>query len=158
MDRYDQLYEMMSRSEDIGKMRIFGRAERWAFELMCRTNSAAAREWLERLEPVAWHNYLSEAEANYIVDNLVDRDGHSGKTWSKNDIEQLAESSGVAMQDEPFYNCWALWATVNMLASDHLASVREFAGDDAPKLLLRMAVEKLHDPDRPEFIRAYFGL
>ena len=158
LERYDELFEMMSESGDIEKMKTFGKAERWAFELMSRSNPSVAREWLDRIESVAWNNYLSESEAAYIVTNLIDRNGRTGQVWSVREVEQVADTAGIPMELPPCYNRFALWTTMNMLATDHLGTATAFVGDDAPKLLLQMSVDKLKDPDRPDFVRPYFGL
>ena len=46
-----------------------------------------------------------------------------------------------------------------MIYSDHAKSLSEVVSEaDMPKVVYKMAVEKLKDPDRTRFVRPYFGL
>jgi hypothetical protein len=95
------------------------------------------------------------------VDRLVfvNQDGTRGVHWNYEAFKAAVESLGAKMTDEPFFNCWALWVTANMLYSDHHKSTMEFVPKDQdPRFFYTMAVEKLKDIDHPKFIRHYFGL
>ncbi|MBQ2007097.1 MAG: hypothetical protein II236_00260, partial [Alistipes sp.] len=119
MQRYEELYAKMATSTDIVKMQVFGEAEKWAFGKMSERDPALAQVWLDKLEPVMWNNYLSKAEAEAIVSKFINADGTMGAHWSYDTMRSAVESLGAMMSEEPFYNCWALWATMNMLYSDH---------------------------------------
>ena len=71
------------------------------------------------------------------------------------------------MYEKPYYNCYALWVTANMIYSDHANSVAEDMGYPNPEAvpnekmalsMYRKAVEQLKDVDRPKFVREYFDL
>lgn len=159
MQRYEELYAMMATSTDIVKMQVFGEAEKWAFGKMSERDPALAQVWLDKLEPVMWKNYLSKAEAEAIVSKFVNADGTMGAHWSYDTMRSAVESLGAMMSEEPFFNCWALWATMNMLYSDHAKSVNDFvAKDEQVKFYYAQAIEKLKDADRPHFIREYFEI
>ena len=163
--QYHDLYEKMATSKDPEMMNIFGENDKWAFAEMTNIAPKVAQEWLNKNEAVRWKNYLSKSEAETIVSNLINQDRTKGAKWSFETFNNAVESLGGEMSDEPFYNCYALWATANMLYSDHAQSVAEDLGyktiAEVPneKMALSMykkAVEKLRDADKPRFVRWYF--
>lgn len=159
MQRYEELYAMMATSTDIVKMQVFGEAEKWAFGKMSERDPALAQVWLDKLEPVMWKNYLSKVEAEAIVSKFINADGTIGAHWSYDTMRSAVESLGAVMSEEPFFNCWALWATMNMLYSDHAKSVNDFVPkDEQVKFYYAQAIEKLKDADRPHFVREYFEI
>lgn len=159
IERYNELYETMAYSANPEKMKIFGAAEKWAFAKLAETNPKMAQLWLERLEPVDWNNYLSEEEAVLITSKFLNQDGTTGPLWSYGQVKSAVDGLGVPMEQLPFFNSFALWVTMNMLASDHLKTLKEFVPEaDLPRVVYKLATEKLTDPDRPNFIREYFAL
>lgn len=157
--RYEELYEDMATAKDPKKMIAFGNAERWVFHQMADQHPELAEKWLNKLEAEKWYNYLSKGEAEMVVARLVNQDGSRGAHWSYEAFKAAVESLGGKISSEPFYNCWALWATANMLWSDHKQSASEFVPvNQEPKFFYHMAVESLKDTDRPRFIRKYFDL
>lgn len=159
VEKYDELYEDMASGKDPSKMIAFGEAEKWMFHQMAEKHPEIAERWLTKLESARWHNYLSKSEAEYITSNLINQDNTRGPHWSYDTFKGAVESLSGKMAVEPNYNCWALWATANMLYSDHHRSTSEFVPrEQEPKFFYAMAVEKLKDVDRPKFIREYFDL
>lgn len=157
--RYEELYEDMATAKDPRRMMAFGNAEKWVFHQLAEEHPDLAEKWLNRLEADKWFNYLSKGEAEAIVTKLMSQDGYRGAHWNYDTFKSAVESLGGNLHAEPFYNCWALWATANMLYSDHHKSTSEFVPkDQEPKFFYTMAVEKLKDPDHPRFIRKYFDL
>lgn len=167
LERYEELYEDMASSNNKDKMVAFGDAERWAFKRLYEISPKDAQCWLDKLEAMHWKNYLSKQEADEIAARLVNQNGRMGAHWGYETFKGAVESLGGKMYDKPFYNCYALWITANMIYSDHAQSVAEDMGMTSPesvpneKMALSMykkAVEKLKDVDRPKFIREYFDL
>lgn len=167
MERYLARYEDMAKSGQPEKMKIFGEAEKWAFAKMHEISPKHAEMWLDKLEAMYWHNYLSRGEADEIVAKFINQDGSKGAHWNYDTFKGAVESLGGKMAEEPYYNCYALWVTANMIYSDHAQSVAEDMGHQSPaqvpneKMALSMykkAVEKLKDKDRPRYIRHYFGV
>ena len=159
LSRYKHLYSLMERSEDTDIMNVFGKAEQWAFSRMLELSVDDAKRWLEKLEPTEWNNYLSREEANQIVSNFVNQDGTRGAHWPYETVKQVVEKNGWDLSDEPYFNCYALWVTMNMIYSDHSISLSEYIGEDElVKFIYKMSVEKLRDRDRERFIREYFAL
>lgn len=156
---YDELYEDMATSKDPKKMMIFGEAEKWMFHAVAEKHPELAEKWLSKLEAGKWHNYLSKSEAESIVNKLQNQDGTRGAHWDYDTFKGAVESLGAKMSEEPYFNCYALWATANMLWSDHYKSASEFVPKDMmPKFFYSMSVEKLKDSDRPKFVRSYFNV
>lgn len=167
LERYEELYEDMANSGNKDKMIAFGDAERWAFKRLYEISPKDAQCWLDKLEAMHWKNYLSKQEADEIAARLVNQNGRLGAHWGYETFKGAVESLGGKMYDKPYYNCYALWITANMIYSDHAQSVAEDMGMTSPesvpneKMALSMykkAVEKLKDVDRPKFIREYFDL
>lgn len=157
--RYLELYKEMETSGRPEKMMVFGDAEKWAFARMVELSPEFAQCWLDKLEAMHWHNYLSKCEATQIVEHFVNADGTRGAHWDYDTFKDAVESLDGEMKEVPYYNCYALWATANMLYSDHYHSVKEYVPqEDMPKFFYTMAVEKLKDADRPRFVREYFGV
>lgn len=158
-ERYLELYEEMAKSGMPDKMKIFGEAEKWAFGKMLETSPKTAEQWVDKLEAMNWHNYLSKAEADEIVAKFINQDNSRGAHWGYDVFKGAVESLGGKTYEAPFYNCYALWVVANMLYSDHYNSASEYVPkEDMPKYFYSMAVEKLKDKDRPRFVRDYFGL
>lgn len=158
-NRYEELYHKMAHSKDVSKMRAFGSAEHWVFDMLVERHPDIARKWLDKLEATEWNNYLSEAEAVDIVANLKNQDGRTGAHWNFATFANAVQSLGGEMEKPPYYNKYALWATANMLYSDHAKSATKYVAEDKlPAYFYDLAVEKLTDVDRPHFIREYFSL
>lgn len=158
-NRYEELYHKMAHSKDVSKMRAFGSAEHWVFDMLAERHPDIARKWLDKLEATEWNNYLSEAEAVDIVSNLKSQDGRTGAHWNLATFANAVQSLGGEMEKPPYYNKYALWATANMIYSDHAKSATKYVAEDKlPAYFYDLAVEKLTDVDRPHFIREYFSL
>lgn len=100
---------------------------------------------------------LSKTEAEEIASRRVNQDGTKGAHWNIDEFKAVVESLNAQMSNPPFYNGYALWVTANMLYSDHAKSAVAYVpAEDLPKYFYTMAVEQLKDPDRSEFVRAYF--
>lgn len=159
IEKYDELYEDMATAKDPMKMMAFGDAEKWMFHSLAQKHPDIAEMWLTRLEASKWNNYISKTEAMEVAGSLVNQDGTHGPHWDYETFKTAVESMGGKMNDEPYYNCWALWLTANMRYSDNYRSAAEFVPKDMmPKFFYKVAVENLKDVDRPKFIREYFDL
>lgn len=160
--RYDELYQKMAMSKDPSKMMIFGEAEKWVFHSIVEKHPKLAEEWLQKLESSKWNNYLTEDEAEEIVESLMEKSGEEyvqRYEWNYPTLKSAVESLGGKMSEEPYYNCWALWATMNMLYSDHKETVDAFIQPpQRVRFYYRLALDKLKDFDKPKFVRAYFDL
>lgn len=157
--RFDRLVEQISASKDPEKMKILACADAWGFAQMVAMQPKVAQKWLDKLEAIEWYNYLSKSEAEEIVAGLQNQNGARGGKWTYEAFMQAVEAFGGRIEEAPYYNCYALWATANMLYSDHAKSVSHYVPEDEwPKYFYLTAVEKLKDPDRKRFVRPYFGV
>lgn len=157
----------MATSGNKEKMMAFGEAERCMFKKLAKEHPAMAQMWLDKLEAMHWKNYLSKAEAEEIASHLINQNGRIGAHWNYDTFKGAVESLGGKVAEKPYYNCYALWATANMIYSDHAQSVAEDMGYPNPEAvpnekmalsMYRKAVEQLKDVDRPKFVREYFDL
>ena len=160
--KYDELYEDMASAKDPNKMMAFGDAEKWMFHMLAKQHPELAEEWLDKLEIMKWNNYLSQEEAESIVESLVERHGDEyvqRHEWDYPTFKNAVESLGGKVSEEPYYNCWALWATMNMLYSDHQETVNAFIQvPHRVRFYYKLAVDKLKDFDKPKFVRKYFNV
>lgn len=160
--KYDELYDDMATAKDPKKMMVFGSAEKWMFHSLAEKHPEIAQMWLTKLEAGEWNNYLSEEEAEHIVDNLEEKHGdvtEKRHEWDYEELRAAVEGMGGKMSDAPYYNCWSMWAVMNMLFSDHAETVNRFIQPNLrPRFYYHMAVDKLKDVDRPHFVREYFHL
>lgn len=141
-------------------MQAFGSAEQWVFDMLAERHPELAKKWLEKLEASEWNNYLSEGEAMEITAQLRNQDGRSGAHWSLQSFVAAVESLDMPVEHAPYFNKYALWATANMLYSDHAKSAKKYIGDESklPAYFYDLAVEQLTDVDRPHFVREYFKI
>ena len=157
----------MAEGKDPEKMHIFGHAEKHIFRELADRDPATAERWLAMLMAVEWDNYLSEEEAEEIGEHMENQDGTMGYHWPCDVLFPAVESLGGTIEEKPYYNKYALAATMNMIYSDHAPSIAEDMGYKSPKDVpnermalscYRKAVEKLKDQDRPRFVRWYFHM
>lgn len=167
LTRYDHLYRLMAEGSDPEKMQIFGNAERRMFCVLSERNSSLADDWLAMLEPVEYNNYLTHEEAKEVSEHMENQDGSVGFHWSCDVLFPAVESLGGVIEEKPYYNNYALAATMNMIYSDHADSIAmdmggkkaaDISNDKMAMSCYRKALEKLKDPDRVRFVRWYFGL
>lgn len=159
LERYEELYEDMATSNNKEKMMAFGEAERKMFKRLAKEHPSMAQMWLDKLEAMHWNNFLSKQEAEEVTSKLINQNGMVGPKWNFETLRLAVEGFGGKMTEKPFYNCYALWAVMNMLYSDHHDSASEYVAEaEMPKFFYCMALEKLKDRDRKRFVREYFDL
>ena len=165
--RYQYLYNLMASSKDPAKMQIFGKAEHEMFNKLAASNPQMAKDWLEKLEAVCWNNYLSESHAEKLAQELINQNNTVGPHWPMDVFFNVVQKLGGKLDDEPYYNRYALWLVANAHYSDFARSTAEDMGynlpEDVPgeKMALSMykkAVESLKDVDRVHYIADYYHL
>lgn len=103
--------------------------------------------------------YLTERESQQIVGNFTNYDGTRGGKWQPSILFGAVESLGGKRAEMGKYNCWALYAVMNMMSSDYGGVISTIAqGDEYAKVCYMMAVAFLTDRDRKHSVREYFGL
>lgn len=126
-------------------------------------DSKRAEEFVSCYEgTLKYYNYLTEGEAERIVDSFVNQDGSRGAKWDDPDeFFSQVEGMGGKIEDEPYYNKWALYATANKFASDHHSVINKWVGGDRERYLeacYELAVTQLEDKDKLNWVRWYFGV
>ena len=156
---FKEAYHDMATSKDSWKMELAGCVMKDMFNWILEHDEAAAQEIAECFEwNLTYYNFVTEAESKKIVSALKHEDGETGARWNTADIWVVA---GEGKKEIPYYNCWALYVTMNMLDSDHRKVIMPLVNNDEAKyakVIYDMALEKLKDVDRPKFIREYFEL
>lgn len=119
---------------------------------------------LERLADIhkgvqEYGQFLTEDEARKVVDGFRNYDGTKGGKWRPDVLFSAVESLGGKRAEKGRYNCWALYAVMNMMSSDYGGVIITLAqGDAYAKVCYMMAIAWLTDPDRSKDVREYFGL
>lgn len=166
-ERYDYLYDKMKTSSNPQKMMVFGMAERNIFHRLSEKDPAMAKEWLDMIEGICWNNYLTESQAKMIVSKIVNQDKSTGPKWSMDVLFSTVESLKGKIEDDPYYNKYALYVVMNAHYSDHAESTAEDMGFmsvaevPAERMALSMykkAIESLCDVDRKNYVERYYWM
>ena len=156
------LYNMMANSQNPAYMHVFGMATQEMFKWFVANKPELAQEWLEKLESIRWHQYLSQKEAEKIVDGMVPK-----APWKREVWKQAMTQLELPMEEEPYYNSCALWTEMNKQYSDHAQTIADnilkkpLADIPAEQIvpgIRAMALDLLKDKDHVYNIREYFHL
>lgn len=160
-ERFEELYGMMSASNEVENMRLFGSVMRKMMNDMIESHPAEAEEYIDTLEAIRWHNYLTHKEAERIVANMK-----PAAPWKWQEWVQAMNSFGLEGEEEPYYNSCALWVAMNMVYSDHAETlakdvwkkaVNEIPTEVWVKTTHALALDLLKDKDGVYDIRGYFN-
>lgn len=103
--------------------------------------------------------YLSEKEARKIVDGFENYDGSRGARWQPSVMFGAIESLGGRKEEKGRYNCWAMYAVMNMMSSDYGGAISSFVqGDSYAKMCYMEAVAWFNDREKRNHVRRHFGL
>ena len=153
-----ELYDMMANQHDVKYMRVFGNVHKEMMDWFIANKPELAQEWLDKLEAIKWHQYLTPKEAEKIVAGMDPAGPWSRDTWKK-----AMESFGLPLEDAPYYNSCALWVEMNKIYSDFGAEIAALIGKplsptdkDIISACYRLALKNLRDKDGVYDIRKYF--
>ena len=153
-----ELYDMMANQHDVKYMRVFGNVHKEMMDWFIANKPELAQEWLDKLEAIRWHQYLTPKEAEKIVAGMDPAGPWSRDTWKK-----AMESFGLPLEDAPYYNSCALWVEMNKIHSDFGAEIAALIGKplsptdkDIISACYRLALKNLRDKDGVYDIRKYF--
>ena len=153
-----ELYDMMANQHDVKYMRVFGNVHKEMMDWFIANKPELAQEWLDKLEAIKWHQYLTPKEAEKIVAGMDPAGPWSRDTWKK-----AMESFGLPLEDSPYYNSCALWVEMNKIYSDFGAEIAALIGKplsptdkDIISACYRLALKNLRDKDGVYDIRKYF--
>lgn len=160
-EEFKELYDYIIHSEDESKMHVLGQVTK---SMMCKMIDhfpQQAREYLDMLESVKWHNYVTAKEAEHIVDAMTPEPSWSYSVWNN-----MMTEHAKPLSDAPYYNEYALYVTMCMISSDSgetICSELTSYGVEPTKgivfnFVYRLATDKLKDKDKMFNIRSYFML
>ena len=160
-EEFKKLYDYIVNSEDPEKMHVLGLVTK---SMMCRFIESYpqwAREYLDTLQAVKWHNYVTLKEAEAIVSNMK-----PSPAWTRAAWDGMMTNLGYPKEEEPYYNEHALYVTMCMKSSDSgdtIISEMNANGinpdrDAVFKFIYKLALDVLKDKDRMFNIRNYFKL
>lgn len=160
-EEFKELYDFIIHSEDEEKMHVLGQVTK---SMMCKfidNYPQQAREYLDMLQSVKWHNYVTAKEAEHIVANMK-----PNPAWTRTAWDGMMTNLGFPKDEEPYYNEHALYVTMCMISSDSgdtIISELNALGasvdrDSIFKFIYKLALDKLKDKDHMYIIRNYFKL
>lgn len=159
---FASMYDLMANQRDVKFMRVFGGVHKEMFDWFVANKPDLAQEWLDKLEAIKWHQYLTRKEAENIIARMK-----PDAPW-KYDVWQAAMAKlGIPMEEQPYYNQYALCTEMNKQYSDHAETIAtkilkkpltSIPAEDIVPGIYAMAVDVLKDRDGIYNIRAYFGL
>lgn len=134
-----------------------------SMHLLADLNIRSFKELVECFEgSLKYYNFLTETEAEDIVDKFVNQDGSKGAKWrNPEDVFHKVEELGGRKECEPHYNKWALYVAMNKFSSDQHSVISKWVGDDRDKYFeacYELAVTQLKDKDRQCWIRPYYNV
>lgn len=134
-----------------------------AAHFLAESNLRNMKELVECYEGnLKYYNFLTESEAEDIVEKFNNQDGTKGPKWrDSEEVFRKVEELGGRTEGEPHYNKWALYVAMNKFSSDQHSVIIKWVGDDKDKYFetcYDLALTQLKDKDRPCWIRPYYGL
>lgn len=151
---------MMAESGDVKQMRTFGCVMKKMVEWFAENKEALAVEFLGELAAIKWRNYLTNREAERIVGMM-----NPAAPWRYDTWEETMQEYGLDLEDEPFYNRYALWCAMSMVYSDSSETIAAIIGKPVDEVetetmltaVNNLALDKLTDKDGVFNIRTYFA-
>ena len=155
------LYNMMANSQNPDNMKLFGKVMKEMFVYLADAKPEFAQECIDKLESIRWRQYLTAKEAEKIVSGM-----NPQAPWKRDVWKQAMTQLNLPMEEEPYYNCFALWCEMNKQYSDHGESVASLLGKPLAEIsadvivpaMNKMALDVLRDKDGHYSIREYFHL
>lgn len=160
-EQFNELYDYIVNSNDVDKMHVLGHVAKSMMCMLIDNQPQKARGYIDMLESVRWHNYVTAKEAEKIVEVMSPLPSWSRVAWNS-----AMERLGLELCDEPYYNEHALFVTMCMVCSDSgetisselAANGSEVDKDALFRFIYRLSLDKLKDKDMMFNIRSYFRL
>lgn len=163
LDKFCSLMTEVKNSREYENIEVSFCMFKKAVHLLAEVNLRSMKELVECYEGnLKYYNFLTESEAEEVVEKFVNQDGSKGPKWRDfEDVFRKVEELGGKVECEPHYNKWALYVTMNKFSSDQNSVILKWVGDDRGKYFeacYELAVTQLKDKDRSCWIRPYYGL
>ena len=160
-EEFKKLYDYIINSGDEEKMHVLGKVTCGLMERMIEINPQTAREYIDQMQAVKWHNYVTPYEADQIVIKMTPKPSWNYTEWSR-----MMSKMELQMSEEPYYNECALYVTMCMISSDSGSTITDLMKDNGVssdsvvmfRFIYHLAIDKLKDRDRMFNIRSYFRL
>ena len=159
---FNELFNIMANSNNVENMRTFGNVQRRMFEWFVSNKTDLALEFLEELSSIEWDNYLTAREADKIIAGMNPK-----APWSREVWKQAMSQLDLPTEEEPYYNCHALFVEMNKQYSDHAETIArdilrkplaEIPAEVIVPAMHSLAIDLLKDRDKVYNIRSYFSL
>lgn len=159
---FTSLYDTMANQKDVKYMQIFGGVHKEMFDWFVQNKPDLAQEWLDKLEAIKWHQYLTRKESENIIARMK-----PDAPWRYDVWLAAMTKLGIPTEEEPYYNTYALWCEMNKQYSDHAQSLADkvwkkplntIPAEDIVPAIHALAIDVLRDKDGVYNIRSYFGL
>ena len=159
-DKFKHLYDYMSVSNEPKYMMLFGEVMKCMMSDTIDSHPEKSEEWIDKLEAIMWHQYLSKAEATKIVSAMEPKAPWSFDAWKK-----AMEDLGLEYRRDKVFNCYALWTVMNAVHSDDGKTIASLMGIDYNnaasnpeyiKTVHQFAMNKLLDADGAYSVRNYW--
>ena len=155
VDRISSLMEKHSDSE------VKGAIIKTSMSYLSKCDDNTINELLDCTEGLCnYNNFLTQKEAQEILNGFRNSDGSSGAPLSVSVLETLS-SDNKCIDETPNYNKWALYVTMCKFASDQGEVISKLVNNDHNAYIgacYDMSVAQLKDADRPRWVRHYFNL
>lgn len=160
-DEFKELYNFIINSGDGEKMHVLGQVTKSMMSKFIDNSPQQAREYLDMLQSVKWHNYITAKEAERVVANMK-----PSPAWTYTAWDGMMTALGFPKEEEPYYNEPALYVVMSMISSDSGNTiVNEMSAlgasttkDSVFRFIYKLALDKLKDKDDMFNVRKHFKL
>lgn len=159
-EQFAALYDVMAESGNVKHMRTFGCVMKKMIAWFAENKEALAEEFLGELCAIKWRNYLTKHDAETVVGMM-----NPASPWGYDAWQETMQEYGLDIEDEPFYNRYALWCAMSMVYSDSSETIAAIIGKPIDEIstetmltaINNLALDKLTDKDEVFNIRSYFS-
>lgn len=160
IEKYHDLYDYMAMSGEKKNMQIFGDVMTEMYEWFATNKTDMAKDFLDELCAVKWHNYLSKKESDEIIAKMLPK-----PIWAYDTVIKALTDLGFSVEEDPYYNTYALWVTLSSIYSDSADTIANIMGKtkdtvenaDMLKACYHLAIDKLKDGDNVFNVKRYFS-
>ena len=117
---FHSLYQKMIDSKDVKNMMIFGSVMNDLMDFVIDNSPTFASNEIDKLESINWRQYLTRNEAEQIFQELK-----SDYKWPFDTWDRAMKTLELDREEENNYNCYSLWAMMNVIYSKHGYTIGE---------------------------------
>lgn len=163
LEKFHSLLDEVKSSGEKESAEVSIRMFKKAMNVLADINLRSMKEIVECYEgSLKYYNFLTETEADEIVEKFSNQDGSRGPRWrDPEEMFRKIKELGGKTECEPHYNKWALYVAMNKFSSDQNSVIVKWVGDDREKYFeacYELALTQLKDKDRLCWIRPYYGM